>query len=101
MISNPELVEVFVTMLPNPVYPLGGFVTEIGGVKISAQKKYEDDIVSTGRLEVVDVDGFFLAASFDVGEVASRLTTSSARSIVSVSVSARNTPWAPFELSRV
>jgi len=49
-------------MLPNPVYPLGGLVTEIGGVKISAQKTYEDDIVSIGRLEVVDLDGFFLAA---------------------------------------
>ena len=55
-------------MLPNPVYPLGGLVTEIGGVKISAQKKYEDDIVSIGRLEVVDLDGFFVAEFVDVGE---------------------------------
>jgi hypothetical protein len=59
-------------MLPNPVYAFGCFVTEIGGVKISAQKKHEDDIVSVGRLEVVDLDGFFLAAFVDVGEVASR-----------------------------
>jgi len=36
---------------------LGGLVTEIGYVKISAQKKYEDDIVSVGRLEVVNLDG--------------------------------------------
>src|SRR6267154_671866 len=68
--SNPQLVEVFGSVLPNPVYTFGGFVPEIGRVEIPAEKQHKNHLVSEGCLQLVDLRRLFLAALIDVGEVA-------------------------------
>ena len=69
--SDPELVQILGAMLPDPVYPFGGFVPKIGRIEISAQKKHEDNVLAVGRFQVVDFDRFFLPSLIDVGEVTS------------------------------
>ena len=57
-------------MFPYPVYAFSRLVAEIGRIEIPAQEKHKDNVLAVGGFEVGDLDGLFLAALVDVGEIA-------------------------------
>ena len=60
-------------MLPNPIYALGGLVSQIVTAKVTAEKQYELHVFAIARLELMNLGGFFFTPLVGVGEVSRRL----------------------------